>query len=165
MASDQGRDFEGERTWLRGRVSELEQLVDAQADLIKSLSSQVDDLAGRLGQDSSNSSVPPSSDKIDRRERRAKERAERKAKRRETSGADDKAERKPGKQPGAPGATLCRREPQHRVVHSPQSCRSCGEPLGPSPVTAIAKFPPVELSRCPALHRSQDFRAAGQRKL
>jgi uncharacterized coiled-coil protein SlyX len=75
-------------------IAELRAANAEQARLIATLQARVAELERRLGQDSSNSSKPPSSDglrKPARAERRAAERAQ---------------DRRPGKQPGAPGAHL-----------------------------------------------------------
>ena len=101
--------------------SELLAIVVAQAELIgqqdariAELSEQVADLARRLGQNSSNSSLPPSSDRF----------AKPKRHRRKGSG------RKPGKQPGAPGATLeLVADPDEVIDHQPQACGDCGGEL------------------------------------
>lgn len=100
---------------------ELLAIVVAQAELIgqqdariAELSEQVADLARRLGQNSSNSSLPPSSDRF----------AKPKRHRRKGSG------RKPGKQPGAPGATLeLVADPDEVIDHQPQACGDCGGEL------------------------------------
>lgn len=106
--------------------------------VVEQLRSQVAELQARLGQDSSNSSLPPSRDGSDRRARRAAERNERRA-------AVKAADRKPGKQPGAPGSTLCRRTPDCTVVHAPQLCRSCRASLQAAPVVAEATRQVLEI--------------------
>ncbi len=113
---------------------DLRALVAAQADRIASLESQLEDLRSQLKQDSGNSSAPPSRDRTDRRERRAAERAERKAKQREQRGGAP--DRKPGKQPGAPGKTLMRRAPDRTVTHAPKRC-GCGSSLEGAPVVGV----------------------------
>src|SRR5262249_29705536 len=68
----------------------------------------------RLGQNSRNSSKPPSSD------------GPAKPMRRSSPGSG----RSPGKQPGAPGASLGRvADPEVVVDHAPQACRGCGQDL------------------------------------
>jgi transposase len=76
------------------------------------LADRVARLKAAAGQDSSNSSKPPSSDPIGPRQSRAERRA--------AARADG---RKQGKQTGAPGANLVRRHPE-RVV----SIRRCVAP-------------------------------------
>lgn len=66
------------------------QVVEEQAARIAALTAQVEELTRRLGQNSGNSSLPPSSDRFGEPKRdRGKGSA-----------------RKPGKQPGAPGSAL-----------------------------------------------------------
>ena len=71
-----------------------------------------------VGQDSLNSSKPPSSDGVGPRKKRAERRAEARV-----------VGRKPGKQPGAPGAHLRRRDPDETTAHVPVCCGGCGSGL------------------------------------
>jgi transposase len=94
------------------------------------------------GRNSSNSGKPPSSDtltdraaqseqRLSRQERRKKARAKLK----EMTAAPEK--RKPGKQPGAPGASLARvTDPDFVEVHAPDCCGSCGKDLRRAEVIA-----------------------------
>ena len=107
------------------RAEYLERLVVEQAALIESLRELIEFQAARiavlekqLGQDSSNSSKPPSSDGVGPRKKRAERRAEARA-----------VGRKPGKQPGTPGASLRRRDPHDTTVHVPKCCGGCGNGL------------------------------------
>jgi transposase len=97
-----------------------------QARLIARLQARVAELERRLGKDSSNSSMPPSPDglgKPSRVERRAAERAE---------------DRRPGKQPGAPGAHLAQvEEPDEVAWHVPDRCGGCGGDLAGAPVAGV----------------------------
>jgi transposase/uncharacterized coiled-coil protein SlyX len=97
-----------------------------QVRLIATLQARVAELERRLGKDSSNSSMPPSSDglrKPARAERRADGRAER---------------RRPGKQPGAPGAYLAQvEEPDEVAWHAPDRCGGCGADLAGAPVAGV----------------------------
>ena len=127
-------------------IVERDVLIGAQLELIVQLRGELEVLRGRGEADSGNSSLPPSRDGKDRRERRAQEREARKVKAREarkdseggtgaagSTGAADSAggdDRRPGKQPGAPGATLARREPDRTVRHVPVACRRCHADLG-----------------------------------
>jgi transposase len=82
----------------------------------------VAELERRLGQDSSNSSRPPSQDGLH------------KPVRGERHGSRG---RKPGKQPGAPGAHLAQvAEPDQVVVHVPKRCAGCGAGLADAVMTA-----------------------------
>jgi len=95
------------------RVAALEALI---ADLREQLAA-----AARAGsRNSGNSSMPPSSDdmpgrKPPRRQRRAAERAEKK--------------RKPGKQPGSPGAAMRWEAPDRTEDYYPEGACSCGRNL------------------------------------
>jgi len=115
------------------RIAVLEGALAERDVLIVGLRSRIAELEGLLGQDSGNSSTPPSRDKTDRRTRRAAEAAERKA--RKAAGGKGRA---PGKQPGAPGANLERRAATATVVHRPEVCRCCAAPLVDAPVVATA---------------------------
>ena len=99
----------------RLRAEYLEGLVVEQAALIELLVARVAVLEKQLGQDSLNSSKPPSSDGVGPRKKRAERRAEQR-----------NAGRRPGKQPGAPGAHLRRRDPDESVVYAPLCCQGCG---------------------------------------
>ena len=78
--------------------------------------------------DSSTTGKPPSSDPIGPRKKRAERRAEAWA-----------AKRRPGKQPGAPGANLQRRYPGTVVPHRPPKapcCEACGADLAAAEMVA-----------------------------
>lgn len=90
------------------------ELIEQQAARIEELVGQVAELQRRLGQNSSNSSLPPSSDRF----------TAPRPQRRKRSG------RKPGKQPGAPGANLeLVADPDEVVDHVPGACSGCGAGL------------------------------------
>src|SRR6266545_62175 len=91
------------------------------------LGDQVAQLERRVGRDSSNSSKPPSSDSpYTKKPRKARDRSLR-----------GRSGRKPGKQPGAPGATLAQvPDPDHTIVCAPATCCGCGHDLGGMPVAA-----------------------------
>ena len=122
-----------------------------QARLIATLQARVAELERRLGNDSSNSSKPPSSDglrKPSRVERRAAERAT----------------RRPGKQPGAPGAHLAQvAQPDQVVEHVPDRCGGCGADLADAPIVGVQArqvfdLPPLRLGV--AEHRAERRRCA-----
>ena len=117
------------------RIAEFEALVVELRVEIEALRSENAELRARLGKDSGNSSTPPSRDGRDRRVRRAEEREARKQARIDNGGGVD---RRPGKQPGAPGATLQRRIPDRTVTHTPGSCGRCAGSLTDAPVVATA---------------------------
>jgi transposase len=107
-------------------IAELRSANAEQARLIATLQARVAELERRLGRDSSNSSKPPSSDglgKPARADRRADEQAGR---------------RRPGKQPGAPGAHLAQVAiPDEVVEHLPERCGGCGAELADAPVVGV----------------------------
>jgi transposase len=128
-------------------IAELRAANAAQARLIATLQARVTELERRLGKDSSNSSKPPSSDglrKPARSERRADERA---------------ARRRPGKQPGAPGAHLAQVEvPDEVAWHAPDRCGECGAELAdaaPVGVEARQVFDVPPLRLCVTEHRAE----------
>lgn len=129
--------FDPERAELEAQVARLQVMVEAQAGLIEEQRSRIEELEARLGKGSSNSSLPPSRDRTDRRARRV---AEAKARR-----AANKAARPPGKQKGDPGATLIRRVPNETVIHAPEICLGCGASLDDAPVVGTATRQMLEI--------------------
>lgn len=97
----------------------IERDPESVVDLVMALQERVEELERRLGQDSRNSSKPPSSDQ-------PKSRAERRREAREK--AKEWSKRKPGGQPGHEGKTR-EMAPPERVdevcLHLPERCR-CG---------------------------------------
>jgi transposase len=119
---------------LHAKVGELQRANAA-------LAARVGELERRLGKDSSNSSKPPSSDGLGKPAR-----AQRRA-------ADQAAgRRKPGKQPGAPGAHLAQvAEPDQVVEHVPRRCGGCGQGLDGAVMVGVEArqvfdLPPLRLS-------------------
>jgi len=97
------------------------------------LRSEVQALRGRLAQDSHTSSKPPSSDGPGTAKRVPKSR-------RGTSG------RRPGGQPGHPGASLTLVEqPDEVVVHPPSVCAGCGQGVGDAPVLRTERRQVIDL--------------------
>lgn len=91
---------------------------ELKADLL-ALAEEVRQLRRKLGRNSGNSSMPPSSDDLPRKKPPG---------RKPRGGAGTK--RKPGKQPGAPGAYLAwNDQPEQTVSHFPQGACACGEDL------------------------------------
>lgn len=110
---------------------ELVGLVAAQAAQIAELKARIAELERQLGSSSRNSSKPPSSDGLAKPAPRSLRRP---------SG------RRPGGQPGHPGATLRQvGDPDHVVVHAPQWCRACGGVLDASADTAVTARQVVDL--------------------
>lgn len=107
-----------------------------QARMIESLMVEVAELRSRLAKNSRNSSKPPSSDGYAKPAPKS---------RRVRSG------KKQGKQPGDPGHHLAQRtDPDQITVHSPETCRSCGNDLSDAPVTSVVArqvfdLPPMAL--------------------
>jgi hypothetical protein len=124
------------------RVAALEVLV---ADLRKQL-----EVALRAGsRNSGNSSMPPSSDdqpgrKPPRRERRAAERAA--------------GKRKPGKQPGSPGASMTWEVPDRTEDHYPQGQCACGRDLADAADLGVARsYQQEEIPAAPAERVQHDL--------
>ena len=122
---------------LRAQLAERDAVIASLVARVEVLTARVAELEARLGQNSQNSSKPPSSDnpftKPPPRSLRGK------------SG------RRPGKQTGDPGARLePRPDPDELVVHVPQRCAGCGGDLVDAPVLAeerrqVFDLPPVRL--------------------
>jgi len=112
-------------TEMEVRVIERDALIVEQAARIAELEAVVGELRARLGQNSRNSSKPPSSDGY------AKPSADKSKKRslRRRSG------RKPGGQPGSDGHHLERRDdPDDEKVHPLERCEDCGADLSGEPI-------------------------------
>ena len=121
-----GRD--AEIAALRARVAQAEGLV---ADLRE----QVAELAARVGQNSSNSSKPPSSDGLGKPAPKS---------------LRQKTGRKPGRPKGQPGATMQLTDHPDRVVrHEPSCCAGCDRDLGGAGEAGVIRrqvteIPPVK---------------------
>ena len=88
--------------------------IQTQAVQIAALTEQVAELSRRLGQNSGNSSLPPSADRFGKPKRSTRK----------------GTTRKPGKQPGAPGAGLeMVPDPDEVLDHLPDACGGCGAGL------------------------------------
>jgi transposase/uncharacterized coiled-coil protein SlyX len=111
---------------LRAVNAELAVANAEQAHLIATLQARVAELERRLGRDSSNSSKPPSSDGL-RKPSRVERRAE-----------EGTVPRRPGKQPGAPGAHLAQvATPDEVAWHVPGRCGGCGADLAGASVVGV----------------------------
>ena len=99
--------------------------------LVVQLREQLDAALRAASRNSGNSSMPPGSDDLPgrrlpgRKERRAAERAERK--------------RKPGKQPGSPGAAMRWERPDEVIGHFPQGDCACGADLADAADLGVAR--------------------------
>jgi transposase len=133
-------------------IAELRAVNAEQARLIAALQARVVELERRLGKDSSNSSKPPSSDGLGKPARAERRDAE------QTEG------RRPGKQPGAPGAHLAQVErPDEVVEHAPERCGGCGADLAGAVVVGMEArqvFDLPALRLCVAEHRAERRRCA-----
>ncbi|KDA42373.1 IS66 family transposase [Frankia sp. BMG5.23] len=98
---------------------------------VEELELEFAELRRRLSRDSTNSSVPPSKDPVGAREKR-------KAERRASSERVRSKEKKPGGQPGHPGAGLAREETPDRSLSAdpPSECSSCAADLSGAGVLA-----------------------------
>ena len=118
------------RELLAGRDAEVAGL----RALVVELQAQVADLAARAGQNSKNSSMPPSSDGLGKPSPRSL---------REKSG------RKPGRPKGQPGATMqLASRPDHVIRYEPACCGRCGRDLPGARETGmerrqVTEIPPV----------------------
>ncbi len=107
------------------------ELIAALEALVAELREQLDAARRAASRNSGNSSMPPSADDLPgrrppaRKERRAAERAERK--------------RKPGKQPGAPGAAMRWRKADEVIGHFPQGDCACGADLAGAADLGVAR--------------------------
>jgi transposase len=101
--------------------------LEAQLERYRQLELRVAELERRLASDSTISGTPPSKDPIGARERRKAERQ----RERQSSERERRKDRKPGGQPGHPGAGLPRDPyPDERAeVAPPAECSRCGTGL------------------------------------
>ena len=126
---------------------ELEGLVAEQAALIETLRARIaeqdraiGELQARLGQNSRNSSKPPSADGYSKPP--SKDRSLRR-----------KSGRKPGGQQGHQGHHLERREdPDLTLVHAAECCEGCGGDLSGSPIVESQSRQVFDLPEVPRLH-------------
>ena len=121
---------------LRAAQAAKDARIDALLVQVGELTAQVQALVLKLGKDSSNSSKPPSSDGPGRRPR---------------GGSSRKATgRKPGKQPGAPGATLrLVEDPDEQIgIPAPVACR-CGTSLAEVDVIGVRRRQVHDLPEIP----------------
>jgi transposase len=99
---------------LQRQITALEEQNAALAAANEQLTARVAELERRLSRNSGNSSLPPSSDRFDRPQQKAK----------------PESGRRRGRQPGAPGAALSLVEDPDRIVdHRPQICAHCAADL------------------------------------
>jgi transposase len=122
---------------LSAQLTALEASLAERDALIALLRAEIADLRRQLGQDSRNSSKPPSTDSpFDKPAPKSLRR---------------RSGRKPGGQPGHPGETLRQvDDPDEIVRHEPAVCRCCGLGLDGRPVSSVTRrqsfdVPPVKV--------------------
>ncbi|MDM4719152.1 IS66 family transposase [Micromonospora sp. WMMA1363] len=110
--------------WMEARIVELERDNAGLRRENAVLRAENADLWARLGQDSSNSSRPPSSDGLAKPAPKS---------------LRGRSGRRPGGQPGHEGRTLRQvDDPHERIAYEPAGCGGCGEGLDAAPVTGVA---------------------------
>jgi transposase len=120
---------------LRELLAERDAEVAGLRALVAGLQAQVADLAARAGQNSKNSSRPPSQDGLARPAPRSLRK---------------KSGRKPGRPKGQPGATMQLADrPGHVIRHVPACCGRCGRDLAGARETGVERrqvteIPPVK---------------------
>jgi transposase len=129
--------------------AEVEELIAALRRRIAALEAEVADLRRQLGQDSSNSSKPPSSDGL-------------KKKPRVPGSLRGRSGKASGGQTGHEGGTLRQVADPDRVVrHEACACGHCGSPLDPKSATGIEKRQVFDLPERPLLvteHQASIYR-------
>jgi transposase len=118
---------------------EVDRLRAENAELVAhvaQLADRVAALEAEASRDSTTSSKPPSTDPIEPRKSRAERRAEARA-----------TKRRQGKQPGAPGAHLARRDPDVVIDHRPACCGGCGKDLTKAVVVGEVRRQVVDLPK------------------
>ena len=129
--------------------AEVEELIAALRRQIAALEAEVADLRRQLGQDSSNSPKPPSSDGL-------------KKKPRVPGSLRGRSGKASGGQTGHEGGTLRQVADPDRVVrHEACACGHCGSPLDPKSATEIEKRQVFDLAERPLLvteHQASIYR-------
>src|SRR5271169_3434099 len=131
--------------------SEVEELIASLKRQIVALQTEVADLRRQLGQDSSNSSKPPSSDGLKKKPRVAGS----------LRGRSGKAS---GGQKGHQGGTLRQvTDPDHMVRHEASICSHCRSPLEPKSAIGVEKRQVFDLPERPLVvteHQASIYRCA-----
>jgi len=128
---------------LAARLAEAYRLIGVLTARAEELSAQVAVLQAQLGElqrkagrDSSTSSRPPSSDSP---YKKGRDRSSR-----------ERGKRRPGKQPGDPGTTLCLvDDPDERLEFPPAECQGCGAGLAAEPVSAQRRHQVTDIAPAP----------------
>ncbi len=135
---------------LAARLAEAYRLIGELTAQAGRLSAQVEDLKRQVRRDSSTSSRPPSSDSPYKK--KAADRSLR-----------ERGKRRPGKQPGGPGSTMCLvDDPDERFEYPPAACRGCGAGLAGQPVTASRRHQVTDIEPAPAPRVSEHVAQARQ---
>jgi transposase len=119
------------------RLAQAYRLIAELTGQAERLSARVEEPERQARKDSSTSSRPPSSDSPYRKkgDRSLRERGK----------------RRPGKQPGDPGATMCLvDDPDDTIECPPAACRGCGADLASAPVTAQRRHQVTDIAPAPA---------------
>jgi transposase len=117
-------------------VAELLELVARQAERIAQLEAEIAELKRQLGQNSSNSSRPPSADGLAKPAPKSLRR---------------KSGKRPGGQAGHDGRTLSQVDsPDETIVHEPSACAGCGAGLATAAVASVVRWqvfdvPPISV--------------------
>ena len=131
-------ELASENAMLKVEIATLKEQNAKLREVIAELEGRIADLERRLGRNPRNSSVPPSAEGLAKPP--AKNRAQRRGEK-----------RRPGKQPGAEGFHLAQvADPDERIVHRPERCRSCGEDLAEADVVAVETRQVFEVPRIEA---------------
>ena len=113
------------------RIGELLARLEAVGDQVAGLQAQVAELAARAGQNSKNSSKPPSSDGLAKPAPKS---------------LRGKSGRKPGRPEGQPGVTMQLSDHPDRVVrHEPAGCRDCAAGLAGAPEEGVIRRQVTEI--------------------
>jgi transposase len=123
---------------LAARLAEAYRVIGELTMHVERLSAQVEDLKRQVRRDSSTSSRPPSSDSP--YQKKGGDRSLR-----------ERGKRRPGKQPGSPGTTMCLvDDPDDRLEFPPAACCGCGAGLAGAPVTASRRHQVTDIEPAPA---------------
>ena len=123
---------------LAARLAEAYRVIGELTMQVERLSAQVEDLKRQVRRDSSTSSRPPSSDSP--YQKKGGDRSLR-----------ERGKRRPGKQPGSPGTTMCLvDDPDDRLEFPPAACCGCGAGLAGAPVTASRRHQVTDIEPAPA---------------
>lgn len=130
---------------LERQLAARDQEIAALAAAIEALEAEVERLRREGSKHSANSGKPPSSDTVTQRAEQQQERLSRAERRRRARAKAKKLmgeqpKRRPGKQPGEPGANLAQVAGPDRVLaHRPQRCAGCGDDLADAEIVGCER--------------------------